>query len=160
MSRGERGSGWIGWLIFLFILFGFRLLAPLANWLSQVTGLPITPPLLFIAIIALAVMVSFVNSLIRSAGRSGGGSDTRLPTSLPVPSSSTDSQTISSPSPPPVTLSGNPPPAQLTLGEEQLPRPPKFEPIIDPRIFAAGIAGFVILGALAFLFLVLAGALP
>lgn len=43
-NRRGGGSGWFGWVIFLFLIFGTRFLPPVANWLSQVTGLSITPP--------------------------------------------------------------------------------------------------------------------
>jgi hypothetical protein len=161
MQRSERGGGgWIGWLIFFFLIFGFRFLPPVANWLTQVTGTTITVPMLIIAFTVLAVVVSIGSSLVRAAGRSGNAGQPGMPSSLPVPQQpSAPPKPASSPWPP-TTSSTNLPRARLPSGQEQLPKPPRFEPIIDPRIFVTGIAGLVILGALFLLFLVLTGALP
>ncbi len=161
MQRSERGGGgWIGWLIFLLVIFGFRFLPPLANWLTQVTGITITVPMLIIAFTVLAVVASIGSSLVRAAGRSGDAGQTGMPPSLPVPpQSSTPPEPASSPWPP-TTPASNLPRARLPSGQEHLPKPPRFEPIIDPRILAAGIAGLVILGALTLLVLFLSGALP
>lgn len=161
MQRGERGGGgWIGWLIFFLLIFGFRFLPPIANWLTQVTGITITVPMLIIAFTVLAVAVSIGSSLVRAAGRSGTSGRSGLPASLPMPSQPSAPPKPASPPWPPTTPSANLPRARLPSGQEQLPKPPRFEPIIDPRIFAAGLAGLVILGALTLFFLVLAGALP
>ncbi|MCS6881364.1 MAG: hypothetical protein RMK84_10335 [Oscillochloridaceae bacterium] len=160
MQRSERGGGWVGWLIFFLLIFGFRFLPPIANWLTQVTGITITVPMLIIAFTVLAVVVSIGGSLVRAAGRSGTSGRSRLPSSLPLPPQPSAPPKPAAPPWPPTIPSTNLPRARLPGGQEQLPRPPRFEPIIDPRIFAAGIAGLVILGALTLFFLVLAGALP
>lgn len=161
MQRSERGGGgWIGWLIFFFLIFGFQFLPPVANWLTRVTGITITVPMLIIAFTVLAVVASIGSSLARAVGRSGNSGQPGAPSSLPVPSQpSAPPKPASSPWPP-TTPSTNLPRARLPSGREQLPKPPRFEPIIDPRIFIAGIAGLVILGALFLLVLVLTGALP
>jgi hypothetical protein len=160
MQRSERGGGWIGWLIFFLLIFGFRFLPPVANWLTQVTGITITVPMLIIAFAVLAVVASIGSSLARAAGRAGNGGQPGMPPSLPVPPQpSAPPKPASSPWPP-TPPSTSLPRARLPSGQEQLPKPPRFEPIIDPRIFVAGIAGLVVLGALTLLVLVLAGALP
>ncbi|MGQ9927434.1 MAG: hypothetical protein ACUVS4_11240 [Chloroflexaceae bacterium] len=161
MQRSERGGGgWIGWLIFFLLVFGFRFLPPVANWLTQVTGITITVPMLIIAFTVLAVVVSIGSSLARAAGRSENTGQPGIPPSLPLPPQpSAPPKPASSPWPPTSPSTGLPR-ARLPSGQEQLPKPPRFEPIIDPRIFVAGTAGLVILGALTLLFLVLAGVLP
>jgi len=162
MQRSERGGGgWIGWLIFFLLIFGFRFLPPVANWLTQVTGITITVPMLIIAFTVLAVVASIGSSLARAAGRAGNaGQPPGMPPSLPVPPQpSVPPKPASSPWPP-TPPSTSLPRARLPSGQEQLPKPPRFEPIIDPRILAAGIAGLLILGAVALYVLVVAGALP
>jgi hypothetical protein len=166
MGQSGRG-GWIGWLIFIFVVFGSRFLPPLANWLSQITGLTITVPMLIGAAVILAVVGSIGSSLARQVGKSRGAGDTRLPTTLSPPQASATSRTgmPSRPSAPPRPVQlppsgANLPRPRTPSGEQRLPGPPRYEPIIDPRILAFGIIGLLFLGGLFFLALLLAGSLP
>lgn len=161
MGQSSRGStGWIGWLIFILIVFGSRFLPPLANWLSQVTGLPVTMPMLIGGLVILIVVISLGSSLMRQVDRARSTSDTRLPTTLSPPSSRAtrlDAPSRSMQLPP--TSSGLPRP-RLPSGEQRLPSPPRYEPIIDPRILAFGIIGLLFLGGFFLLLLLFAGSTP
>jgi hypothetical protein len=169
MQQSGRGNSWIGWLIFIFLVFGSRFLPPLANWLTQVTGVTVTPPMLIVAVIALSVVGSIVGAVARQAGRARSANDTRLPTPPTLsPPSDMGSPRLGQPSrpaaPPAQTqlprTSTRLPPARLPSGEQRLPTPPRFEPIIDPRVLTFGILGLLALGAFLLVVLFLAGALP
>lgn len=166
MQQNRRGgNGWVGWLIFIVLVFGSRFLPPVANWLAQTTGLPITTPILIGAVVGLGVLLSIAGSVVQEINRNRGANETRLPSGLP-------------PSPPPPTLApprptGAPPrpittpsrssrPTQMRspTGEQRLPGPPRFEPIIDPRVLTFGIIGLVIFGGFFFVVLLLSGSLP
>jgi hypothetical protein len=159
--QGSGRNGWIGWLIFILIIFGGRLLPPVAAWLSQVTGLPITTPMLLVGLIVLSVIGSIVNSVARQATRARDSSSPGLPT----PMTTSRPPTQPRPAPPP-TSAGLPPtvtrlpPPRLPSGEQRLPGPPRFEPIIDPRILTVGIVGLLVLGAFFLVALALGGATP
>lgn len=174
MQRSRRsGSSWIGWLIFVFLVFGVRFLPPVAAWLSQVTGLTITVPMLIIAVVVLSVVVSIVSALAGSMNQSGSD-EPGMPSSPPQAPSSPRSRSLpKAPTPPtasapprasspwPTTTPGSGlPRARLPSGQQQLPGPPRFEPIIDPRILGIGIVGLVLLGGLALLLFFMSGALP
>lgn len=159
--QSGRGNSWIGWLIFIVLIFGGRFLPPVAAWLSQVTGLPITVPTLIIAVIALSVVGSVVSSVARQVGKARGPGDTRLPTTVTMaPPSSPSSPPPASMRPPPPSSAPSLPSPRLPSGEQRLPGPPKFEPIIDPRILTFGILGLLVLGGAFVVLLALGGALP
>lgn len=159
MQQNRRGgSSWIGWLIFIFLVFGSRFLPPIAAWLSQITGLPITTPILIAAVVGLGVIASIVSSVIKESTKPGGPTQPRIPTgqepSLPPrpftpPQSSGRPRSVSTSD---VTR------MRLPTGEQRLPGPPRFEPIIDPRVLTFGIFGLFIVGGLFFLALLLSGA--
>lgn len=163
MQQNRRGSSWFGWLIFLFLIFGTRFLPPVANWLSQVTGLSITPPLLIAAVVGLGVVFSVVSSIIQTVNQSRNANDTRLPTgmppsSLPPPVSPPPSKRIPPPNtriPPPMSSKSSI--GRGGVGQPQLPPPPRFEPIIDPRILAVGFLGLLVLGTIFFIALMVFG---
>lgn len=160
MQQNRRGgSSWIGWLIFVFLIFGSRFLPPIANWLSQVTGLPITTPILIAVVVVLGVVASIVSSVIQGSNSPRGPTQSRLPTGqdpLPPPRPMPPSPI---PGPPTTLGTGGMPGARLPTGEQRLPGPPRFEPIIDPRVLTFGIIGLVIVGGLFFLALLLTGAI-
>lgn len=168
MQRSRRsGNSWIGWLIFLFLVFGVRFLPPVAAWLSQVTGLTITVPMLIIAVVALSVIVSIVSAVVGSMNQSGPdepgmpSAPPKAPSLPKAPAPPTSPSLPRASSPWPTTTPGSGlPRVRLPSGQQQLPGPPRFEPIIDPRVLSIGIAGFVILGGLALLLFFLSGALP
>lgn len=167
-QSGRRGNNWIGLLIFIFFVFGSRFLPPLATWLSQVTGLPITPPLLIAAVIGLAVVGSIAGGVIRQAGRARSSNETRLPTppplALPTDTTAQRGQPTRPSAPPPAVrlppATTRLPSPRLPSGEQRLPGPPRFEPIIGPRVLAFGIIGLLALGAFLLGALFLTGALP
>jgi hypothetical protein len=49
---------------------------------------------------------------------------------------------------------------RLPQGEQRLPGPPRFEPIIDPRILGFGILGLFVFGGFFLVVLLLAGGMP
>ena len=61
---------------------------------------------------------------------------------------------------PPPSGTGSATPVRLPPAEQRLPTPPRFEPIIDPRILTFGIVGLLIFGAIFLAILFLAGSLP
>lgn len=166
MQRSGRGGSWIGWLIFLFLVFGVRFLPPVATWLSQVTGLTITVPMLIMAVVGLTLVVSIVGAVTRTIGEARGPDATDLPTTtikppMPTAPSLPPPKLPKASSPWPTSApSSELPRAHMPSGKQQLPRPPRFEPIIDPRILLFGILGIAVLGGLVLLFLFLSGALP
>jgi hypothetical protein len=166
-QSGRGGNGWIGWLIFILLIFGGRFLPPIANWLSQVTGLQITPPMLIVAAIGLSIVGSILGSVMRQAGRARGANETRLPTPPPLSGDNTmRTGTIIRPPTPSQSSVKLPntttrlPSSRLPSGEQRLPSPPRFEPIIDPRVLTFGILGLLGLGAFFLVVLFLSGSLP
>lgn len=171
MVQRKRGNNWIGWLIFIVLVFGSRLMPPLAAWLSQVTGLAITPPMLIAAVVGLGVLASVLGAVGRGLGQARSSSETRLPTTTALPPTLSGAPQRPSAPPRPITPSSPPPaaprmpstnlpPARLPSGEQRLPGPPRFEPIIDPRILGFGILGLFVFGGFFLVALLLAGAMP
>ncbi len=157
-QRGRGGNSWIGWVIFVLLVFGSRLLPPVAAWLSQATGLPITTPMLIAVAVGLSVVGSVVGSVARSVGKARASSETRLPTmtTLPPPSSTSAPRMSQLPRP----SSGANPPPRLPSGQQQLPGPPRFEPIIHPRVLTFGIIGLLVIGGLFLAAVLMLGVLP
>lgn len=163
MQQNRRGgNGWIGWLIFIVLVFGSRFLPPVANWLAQTTGLPITTPLLIAAIVGIGVVGSIVGSIMRGVSSNRDASETRLPTGQPPAAPTLPPRTITPPTAPPLprSSSSNLPSARPRPNQQPLPGPPRFEPIIDPRVLTFGIIGLVVFGGFLLVALLLAGSLP
>lgn len=164
MPQNRRGgNGWIGWLIFIVLVFGSRFLPPVAAWLAQATGLPITTPLLIAAIVGIGVVGSIVGSITREVSRNRDASETRLPTGQPPATPQLPPRTITPPTASPhlpTSSSSNPPSARPRPSQQPLPGPPRFEPIIDPRVLTFGIIGLVVFGGFFLIALLLAGSLP
>ncbi|MEI7772502.1 MAG: hypothetical protein WCI67_21110 [Chloroflexales bacterium] len=148
--KRKRGGGnnWIGLVIFLVIAFG----SPVANFITglifQITGQPVSSNLLaigMVALIVLAVAVSVISSVLRSAGGGNTGSETTLPTSA-----SPQASAPPRPSPPPI-MGG--------VGQQptQFPGSPRFEPVINPRILAIGAIGLILFGGVFLAILALSG---
>ena len=162
-QRGRGGNSWIGWVIFVFLVFGSRLLPPVAVWLSQATGLAITAPMLVAVVIGLSVLGSVVGSAVRSVGKAHASSELRppTPTMLPPPSGMPPPRPVR-----PARMSQLPPPTGanplpgMPSGQPPLLGPPRFEPIIHPRVLAFGIIGLVVFGGLFLAAVLFAGALP
>jgi len=156
-QRGRGGNSWIGWVIFVLLVFGSRLLPPVAAWLSQATGLPITTPMLIAVVVGLSVVGSVVGSVARNVGKDRASSEPRLPTmtTLPPPSSTSAPRMSELPRP---STGANPLP-RMPSGQE-LPGPPRFEPIIHPRIITFGIIGLLVGGGIFLTAVLLLGAVP
>ncbi len=147
--RSDVGS-WLSWLIFLLLIFGSRFLPPVASWLTQTTGLPITTPMLIGALVMLSIAVSLISSVARR------GEQPREPLERPptLPTSLPDLPTASSPFPPPaVEATGK----LRDLGPQSVPQPPRFEPIISPRMLIVGIIGLGFIGLFLFLAMLIVG---
>lgn len=169
MQESKRGGGgWIGWLIFFFLVFGSNFLPPVASWLTQVTGIPISAPMIIVGMIVLSVVWSVASSVITQVLRSRGANESSLPPPPTMaPPSARSAPPPSRPAPPPPTIRLPPPSSagglqrpRLKAGEQRLPGPPRFEPIIDPRILTFGIVGMAILGVFFVVVLALSGSLP
>ena len=140
-NNKKRGTNWgtvIGWLIFILVIAGGPLLNLLRGALGGVVSLPSNLlPMLIGGLVALSILVSVARSL---GGARRGRSDTRLPTgTAPTP-----------PFPgPDVTRTPPPGPRSFTLPaasrQASLPPPPRFEPVIDPKILTMGVVGVVLL---------------
>ena len=148
----KRRTSWssaIGWLIFILVIAGGPLLNFLRGALGGVVNLPANLlPLLIGGLVALSILVSVVRSL--GGGQRGQG-DTRLPTgSAPMPP-------LAGPTAPRM-----PPPGPraftmpATSRQASLPPPPRFEPVINPKILAFGIVGALLLAVAGLLLLGLA----
>lgn len=142
--RSGNAFSWVGWLIFFLLIFGSSFLPPIAHWLSQQTGVSITPSMLIAGIIGASVLISIASSVVQAVNQGREANDTRLPTGQPP-----TIQPPSLPKPnaymPPSTLND----AQIrqrALSEQELPPPPQFEPIINPRILTFGIVGVIVIG--------------
>lgn len=148
--RSDIGS-WLSWLIFLLLIFGSRFLPPVANWLTQTTGLPITTPMLIGALVVLSIVVSVIGSVARRSEQP------RAPLERPPtpPTSLPDLPTASVPlPPPPIDSTGG----LRDLGPQSMPQAPRFEPIIHPRILAVGIIiGLLFIGLFLFITMLMIG---
>jgi len=149
--KRKNDNRWIGWLIFFFVMFGSRFLPPLTNWLVQVTGLAVSPALLIAAVIGLGVIANVVYSVVQANTKGRASTQMSLPEpSLPFPR----------PSAPPMSTASNSsavPRMRLPPDEAQPPNPPRFEPIINPRVLTFGLIGLVVCGGCFLLALLLAG---
>ncbi|NCC32537.1 MAG: hypothetical protein EOM24_11030 [Chloroflexia bacterium] len=166
MQQRSGGGGWIGWLIFLLVIFGSRFLPPVAQWLSQVTGFSITTPMLIGVLVGLGVLVSIVSSIIQETNKEQppGTGMPPMPTGQPRRGGA-NGPTISVPptsasSPFPTAPHSGLPQAHLPSGGPPRLKPPQFEPIIDPRVLVIGIVGLVLMGGVFVLIVLVAPALP
>lgn len=156
----NRGNGLIGILFFLLIVVGPSISGPIANALSQATGMNIDRSAVMIGLVVLAVLASVVNSLVRRSTRSSGPGAPRMPTpgtptaprmppSLPPPG-----PTPRIPTPP---TSARMPPPNLPTGSSPLPGPPRFEPIVNPRVLLFGVLGVIVFGGFFLVLLFVSG---
>ncbi|NTU82300.1 MAG: hypothetical protein HGA45_23465 [Chloroflexales bacterium] len=160
MQQNRRGgNSWIGWLIFIFLVFGSRFLPPIAGWLSQATGLPISVPLIIAAVVGLGVVASIVSSVVQEINKNRDTGQNGLPTGLPPALPPRPAAPPTPPARPPSARIEGTAPMSLPSAEQRLPGPPSFEPIINPRVLTLGIIGLVIIGGFFFLALLIAGAL-
>ncbi|PDW03634.1 hypothetical protein [Candidatus Viridilinea mediisalina] len=144
--RSGNAFSWVGWLVFFLLIFGSSFLPPLAHWLSQQTGVSITPSMLIAAIIGGGVLISIASSVIQAVNQGRDSNETRLPTELPPDFQAPSLPTSSTPLPSSTLSEAKL--KQRALGEQKLPPPPQFEPIISPRILAFGIVGLIVFGGL------------
>jgi hypothetical protein len=143
--RGNWSSA-IGWLIFILVIAGGPLLNLLRGALGGAVNLPSNLlPMLIGGLVALSILVSIVRSL--GTARRGRG-DTRLPTGTePMPPfGGPAAPRMPPPSPRAFTM-------PASSRQPTLPSPPRFEPVINPKILALGIVGALALAILAVLFL-------
>jgi hypothetical protein len=162
MQQNKRGgNNWIGFVVFFVLVLGSRIFPPLANWLTQISGVPISSAMIYGAVIVLGLILPAIVSGLGSLRMPGGTSDTRLPTQLgqptkldqpPMPAERLPDWMRTSKGQPPSL-----PPSQLpSVGQQpgwmrpnlpsgQAPRlgKPQFEPIIDPRVLTMGLLGFL-----------------
>ncbi len=153
MEQRRRGSGWIGWLVFLLFILAPSILPPVAQWLSQQTGLAIGTTDLFIAIIVMLVIFSIGSSVFGALRRSGEGAG-----SLPLPGSDEPFRLPSGPGDGDMMRTPPPPPEPPRLPRSSMEHPgaPRVEPLISGRILLIGIVGLFFLGLfLAALFVLL-----
>lgn len=155
----NRGNGLIGILFFLLIVVGPNISGPIANTLSQATGMNVDPSAVMIGLVVLAVMASAISSVLRRATRAGGdasGTTTpRLPTAPPMPPPSPPAG--AAPRPPAPPTSARMPPPNLPTGGSPLPGPPRFEPVVNPRVLLFGILGVIVFGGFFLIVLVVSG---
>jgi hypothetical protein len=145
-------SSLIGWLIFILVIAGGPLISLLRRAFSGVVALPpnLTSwlPIAIGALVVLSVVVSALRAL-NNANR-GVNTPARLPTELSRPTRPSaamppfggqerSSQPPPVPSPGPFSTPSNPPRSSQ----------PRFDPLFNPAILAIGLAGLLVLGALA-----------
>jgi hypothetical protein len=142
MQQKKRRGNWsslIGSAILILVFAG----GPLLRIVRQMFGGSITLPsnlanLIPIAFAALVVL-SIAVSVVRALGSANRGGDARLPTGTPPFGGP------NTPMPPPVAPRM---PQSVRGGQPKLPSPPRFEPVINPRIVVVGVVGLALLGAL------------
>ena len=138
-EKKKRGVSWssaIGWLIFILVVAGTPLLNMLRSALAGIVNLPANlMPMLIGGLVALSILVSVIRSL---GGSRRSQSDTQLPTTTaPMPP-------FAGPSAPYV-------PPSTTVRDQRLPSPPRFEPVLNPKIVGIGIVGVLLLAGAAVL---------
>lgn len=158
-NKKKDGMNWIGTLFFIVLIFG----QPIAQFISRLTGGVVNPSIvvpLLLGTLALAAIASFV---IRGLNSIAEQEQSHRPTPPPTP------PPTSKPRPKPSNFSSKSPYNKSTytssfpsssdlrkmssrsgIGSQKLPGPPKFEPIIDPKVLVSGIIGAALLGFLLF----------
>jgi hypothetical protein len=159
-KRKINWSSAIGWAIFILVIAGGRLFSLLQSGLGA-NRLPSNLIAYLIGgLVVLSIAVSAVRSVMQASGRRG---ETRLPTSM----STSAPQRGNAPMPPFGGSSAGGVPAAPRLPqasavpvrrplagparEAKLPPPPRFEPIVDPRLVIVGLVGLALIGAAALL---------
>lgn len=137
-ERSGRRGNWVGVVIFLLLIIGPQLVRLLNNVAGNISGnIPALNANVFIpALIGLVVVAAAVVGVIRSftsARRS------RLPTSPTIE----PRPPMQPPRPSSLPTSRFDLPNSNDYNQAWMPAPPKFDPIIDPRILGFGIAGLV-----------------
>lgn len=151
----NRGNGLIGILFFLLIVVGPNISGPIANGLSQATGMNIDRSAVMIGLVVLAVVASALNSVVRRSMRTGGPATPRPPT--PTPTAPPRLPTGPAPRMPPPPTSARMPPPSLPTSGSPLPGPPRFEPIVNPRVLLFGILGVIVFGGFFLIVLFVSG---
>lgn len=164
MEQNKRGSNnWIGFVIFFVLVLGSRIFPPLASWLTQVSGVPISSTMIYGVVVVLGLILPVVVSAISSVRLPGGGGDTRLPTQPGSPIK------LDQPPMPVERLPDwarpnevkqlGPPPSVSPLPSWTQPKlpmgQPQFEPIINPRVLTIGVIGLICFGLIFGLLLIL-----
>ncbi len=179
-KRNASGN-WIGIVIFILVIAGPQIANVISNLISSISGgaVSLSPntliPLLILGAVLLSALIG-VGRALRSAGdtRAGpapsrGSNMPRPPMSSPGSSAPGAGQRPAAPLPPrnfsppsssslPKSLQQNQQSSDLRPG--QLPGPPRFEPIVDPRVLSFGLAGLLVFGVIFGLLFVFAGTSP
>jgi hypothetical protein len=146
-EKKKRGVSWssaIGWLIFILVVAGTPLLNMLRSALAGIVNLPANlMPMLIGGLVALSILVSVIRSL---GGSRRSQSDTQLPTTTaPMPPFAGPSAQHMPPS------TSVPQPYSPPVRDQRLPSPPRFEPVLNPKIVGIGIVGVLLLAGAAVL---------
>lgn len=149
----NRGNGLIGILFFLLIVVGPNISGPIANGLSQATGMNIDRSAVMIGLVVLAVVASALNNVVRRSMRTGG------PATPPPPTAPAPPRLPTGPAPrmPPPPTSARMPPPNLPTSSSPLPGPPRFEPIVNSRVLLFGILGVIVFGGFFLIVLFVSG---
>ncbi len=82
-KKQKKGSNWIGWLIFLVLIFGPNIIRPLSQFLSQVTGGAVNIGIGVIpVIIAALVVLMILSSIVRAINGPSAQEGTQLSSSM------------------------------------------------------------------------------
>jgi hypothetical protein len=179
-KRNASGN-WIGIVIFILVIAGPQIANVLSNLVSSVSGGAVTLspntliPLLILGAVLISALVG-IGRAISSAGDTRTGPSASkgpwAPPSAPQRSASPGSpaQRPSAPMPPrnfPPTSSSPKSPSSSQPGRQSsdlrpgnLPGPPRFEPIIDPRVLSLGLAGLLVFAVIFGALFVFAGTMP
>lgn len=157
-NRRRGGAGWLGWVFFFLLIFGSRLAPPVANWLSQQTGLNITPSGVM-GTLALLYIASLIAGPIISAVLRNAGGDSSAPTAPTMPQPSTTSSRTPFPPAGTSSLPQQRPVRLPPVTSAKMPGAPRWEPIIDPRILVFGVVGVILLGGFLLVVLLFAGSI-
>lgn len=182
-KRNASGN-WIGIIIFILVIAGPQIANVLSNLVNSISGgaVSLSPNMLIPLLILGAVLISAligIGRAISSAGDTRSGPSSMPGSSIPRPSvppySSSPSSTGQRPAAPlpprnfpsPSAPSSSSLPKSLRQNQQssdlrpgQLPGPPRFEPIIDPRVLGLGVAGLLVFAVIFGVLFVLAGTTP
>lgn len=152
--KRKEGFNWVGLIIFLVLILGPRIGQLVSQLVRSVSGGTVTIgtnalPLILGGLIVVITLLA-VGQGVRNAARR---SETQMPTPVPLPPAARTEL------PRPVALPNNrtrlPPSVQqqrrleqrsLETRQQNLPGPPRFEPIISGKVLAFGILGLLLLG--------------
>lgn len=168
-KRPKNSFDWVGIVVFLVIVFGSQFAAQLSQLIFLATGVRVGSTVLLPIIIVFAVVFPMIVSGLRSLGRSAEGGSSFPPMSQPPMAPPTrvppaNPMAIPPPTAPqPLLRPPAPTSNSASLGDmsrQYMPKPPAFEPVINPMVVAWLIGGVVLFGAILFFIALTAGMLP